>query len=261
MACLVGCKNQKTNGGDGGETNAPVYSFALNKSELELEVGETFELVAVHGDETIVYESSTPAVATVSEKGVVTAVAEGVSYIKVSAGKQELSCKITVYNPTYTIEMSETECLVLVNGATKMFTAILYKDGVEYKSALEWSVSNAQECILEVDGNYATFTSETSGLYTVTVSSGKATASCEIKVMDKNATRLEAPTLTRSDNVVSWTAVSNATVYYVRIDNGAWVQTTQTSYTVADGERVYVFASVGEACTFFDSDVAEIAVS
>ena len=180
------------NGNKTAKGSDPVYIFSLNKSNLELETGESFALVAVHGEDTITYKSSDVSVATVDENGVVTAVSEGVAYIYINSESDGLSCKVTVSNPVYSIELSETGTVILANNATKSFMATSLSDGVEYNGEIVWSVTNAENCILTVDGNFVTFKSATAGVYTLTASNGKASASCEIKVLAEGTTELSA---------------------------------------------------------------------
>lgn len=79
----------------------PVESVSLNRSALEIIAGGVYTLVAEvlpenATDKTLTWESSDTGVATVTEGGVVTAVAEGTATITVSASGKSATCVVTV---------------------------------------------------------------------------------------------------------------------------------------------------------------------
>ncbi len=89
-------------------------------------------------DTTVVWRSSDPAVATVSDKGVVTAVAPGNCIISVKAGKQTSNCTCSVEtNATITLNVTAVNVLV---GASTTITATVTP--AEKAASLVWSSSD-----------------------------------------------------------------------------------------------------------------------
>lgn len=80
----------------------PATGISLNKSTLELTVGESETLVATvepaDTTDTVTWESDNTAVATVDTNGKVTAVATGTATITAKAGSQSATCVVTVTN-------------------------------------------------------------------------------------------------------------------------------------------------------------------
>ena len=78
-----------------------VSSVSLDKTSLELTVGETATLVAtvipdIATDKTVSWSSSSSSVATVDDSGKVTAVAKGAAIIMAKAGDKTAVCSVTV---------------------------------------------------------------------------------------------------------------------------------------------------------------------
>lgn len=81
--------------------DVPVESVTLDPTEASLNVGETYQLIATvqpenATDKTVEWTSSDNEVATVSEDGLVTAVAEGNATITAACSGYEATCDITV---------------------------------------------------------------------------------------------------------------------------------------------------------------------
>lgn len=90
---------------------APVSGVTLNQNSLNLKPGDTATLVATVApddadDKTVTWASDNPEVATVSQSGVVTAVAEGDTSATISAtvGSFTATCTVTVAKANLTIE-------------------------------------------------------------------------------------------------------------------------------------------------------------
>ena len=85
-----------------------VTSVTLNKTSLSLEVGAEEALVATVSpenatDKTVQWTSSKPEVATVSD-GKVSALSEGMTTVKATAGGKEATCEVTVTAPVVYVE-------------------------------------------------------------------------------------------------------------------------------------------------------------
>lgn len=84
----------------------PVEEVSLDKSELSLNLGESYTLVATvspanAANKTVSWSSSNPGIAAVEEDGKVTAMAKGIATITVTTedGKKSAKCTVTVTNP------------------------------------------------------------------------------------------------------------------------------------------------------------------
>ena len=83
------------------EPVVPVTDVALNETSVEMNIGETIQLMATikpsdASDKTVVWTSSAPAVATVGAEGLVSAIATGDATVTASVGAKSASCTITV---------------------------------------------------------------------------------------------------------------------------------------------------------------------
>ena len=92
-----------------------IESIELDKTELTLEVGETEDIDATVVPETddLTWTSDAEAVATVSSRGKVTAIAEGTANIKVTAGDVSATCVVTVTEG----DVAPTEYICLADAA------------------------------------------------------------------------------------------------------------------------------------------------
>ena len=86
---------------DNDEPDVPVESITLDLTEASLKVGETQQLVATvepenATDKTVEWTSSDTGIATVSEDGLVTAIAEGNATITAACSGFKATCNVTV---------------------------------------------------------------------------------------------------------------------------------------------------------------------
>lgn len=96
------------------QVQVPVSKISLNKSHLDMEVGDTYELIATISpseadSEELIYESANTSIAAVDENGKITAVGEGETTITVKTpdGTVESSCTVTVTKPTLEFKMGD----------------------------------------------------------------------------------------------------------------------------------------------------------
>lgn len=130
------------------EAEVKVSSVSLNDSSVSLVVGETVQLRASiqpsnATEKDITWASSKQSVATVSNSGLVTAVAEGSATITASAGGKSATCSITVSKGVVavtSVALNETT-LELTEGDSETLTATVKPDDATDKTVM-WSSSN-----------------------------------------------------------------------------------------------------------------------
>lgn len=118
------------------EPKDTVTSITLNKYSLTLYVGEMGEQLAATilpegSTASVVWQSSNPNVATVTEKGLVQAVTPGTSVITATAGGRHVSCIVSVLAARVRVSgvsFDETEHKIQVRGTAKLTATIAPAD-------------------------------------------------------------------------------------------------------------------------------------
>ena len=183
----------------GEEPDVPVSSVSVSQPSAELIIGQTLQLSATVSpydatNKEVVWASANPSVATVSNGGLVTAVAEGSTDITASAGGKKASCKVTVRKGVVdvsSVELSQTT-LTLVAGESATLTATVKPDDATDKT-VTWSSSNT--AIATVENGVVTAISE--GAATITAKAGDKTATCAVTV-EKKVIPVESVSLDRT---------------------------------------------------------------
>ena len=161
----------------------------IDKREYALSVGTTKEIVATvipetAQDKSVVWESSNPKVATVDEKGVVTAIANGTATIRCTTvvGGFTASCNITVTTKPESIMLDYTEREIYTTKSVTL-EAIVYPESANDRSVI-WSSSNNQ--VAKVDQN-GKVTGVGAGVATITAKTTDSglTAKCVVNVLKK----------------------------------------------------------------------------
>lgn len=174
---LVSCEKEK---------DVPVTSVTIGQATAEMLIGETIQLSAKvlpseASDNTVSWASSKQSVATVSNAGLVTAIAEGTSIITASAGGKSGTCTITVSKNVVevsSIELNKTSASLKV-GETVTLTATVKPDDATDKT-VTWSTSDAS--VATVDNGVVT--AKKVGSATITAKAGDKEASCLVTVDD-----------------------------------------------------------------------------
>lgn len=172
-----------------GTRDIPVDGVALNDYEAALNIGDTFQLVAIVSPEdatnkTVFWSSSAGGVATVSNAGLVTALSDGISMIKVHTedGDFEAYCTITVapnvINVTG-ISLDITSQSITI-GETLQLTATVTPANATDKT-VTWNSSNSDAVVVSENG-LVTGVSGGTAIITATTNDGNYTATCEIIV-------------------------------------------------------------------------------
>lgn len=142
------------------EREVPVESVSLSQPIAELLVGESIQLIAIISpkqatDQTVIWASSKPSVAIVSDDGIVTALTEGESTILANAGGKSASCIVTVTSSSSSdvsvtgVALDKTS-LTLVVGEEATLKATVKPDNAPNKE-VTW-VSD-KTSVATVDGN------------------------------------------------------------------------------------------------------------
>ena len=176
------------------EVEVAVSSVSLDKSSVELKVGETVRLSATvlpadAKDKTVTWSSSSPSVATVSPTGDVTAVAAGSANITASAGGKSASCAVTVVNSTVdvsSVTLDKDRLDLTVGGTAKLTATVSPSDATN--RTVTWESSDTGVATVDNDGNVKALKGGTS---TITAKAGGKSATALVDVMDVTPTSFE----------------------------------------------------------------------
>ena len=131
----------------------PATSVTLNKTELTVNKGASYQLIAdiQPGDftDTTAWKTGNSSVVTVSDNGLIKAVGIGEATVSFVAGNVRATCKVTVIQPVTGISLNKTS-LSLDAGDTYTLTATVSPSNAANKSIV-WSSSD--ESIASVDRN------------------------------------------------------------------------------------------------------------
>ena len=163
----------------------PVSSITLNKTSLILFEQETFQLTATvkpdnATDKTVIWSSSDPAVATISDGGFVTGVKEGYATITAKAGDKTATCSIAVTTKTIwvnSVSLDKTT-LTLTEQETFQLTATVKPDNATNKT-VTWSSSSTAVATVSDNG---LVTAVKEGSATITARAEDEIATCVVTV-------------------------------------------------------------------------------
>lgn len=232
-----------------------VTGIRLSESSLQLARGESHVLTATvlpdnATDKAVQWSTSDNSVASVDQKGTVSAVGVGEAMITASAGDFSVTCSVHVSVPVTSISL-DSDLLFLTKGAVKLLTATVSPDDATDKT-VQWSSSNPSVSTVDQNGRV---TAVDAGNAVITASAGGFSASCTIYclvvpvtavVLDKKSLTLErgaSETLKATvlpsdatDMTVKWSS-SNPSVATVN-QNG--------QVTAVDRGDAIITASVGD---------------
>ena len=167
----------------------PVSSVELDKASLTLTEGDTYTLKAtVKPDDayekTPTWSSSNTSVATVSDKGVVTAVKAGTATITAKCGGKTAACEVTVQTKAIAVTgvSLNTTSITLTVGDKQTLKATVTPSNATNKS-VTWSSSNSTIASVSSSG---VVTAKKAGTAKITVKTkdGGKTATCTVTVQD-----------------------------------------------------------------------------
>ena len=166
----------------------PVTSISLDKTTLALAEQDTYQLTATvkpdnATDKTVTWSTANAAIATVSNNGLVTAVAEGTTTITAKAGDKTATCSVTVSKkviPVTSVTLNKTS-LALTEQETFQLAATVSPDNATDKT-VTWSSSNTAVATVSSNG---LVTAVQEGSATITAKAGDKTATCTVTVSKK----------------------------------------------------------------------------
>ena len=166
----------------------PVTSISLDKTTLALAEQDTYQLTATvkpdnATDKTVTWSTANAAIATVSDNGLVTAVAEGATTITAKAGDKTATCTVTVSKkviPVTSVTLNKTS-LALTEQETFQLSATVSPDNATDKT-VTWSSSNTAVATVSSNG---LVTAVQEGSTTITAKAGDKTATCTVTVSKK----------------------------------------------------------------------------
>ncbi len=225
------------------DVTVPVTSVTLNQSVYTLAIGASYTLIptvlpANATDRQVKWSSSNEKTVTVSDRGVIQAIAEGTSTIKAEAGGKSATCAVTVEKTIVAVTevtLDRTSLTLKVNETFTLSATVAPENATD--KAVKWTTSDSG--VVRVSNGTVTAVGE--GTAKITAAAGGKSASCTVTVekedievipvesvtLNRNSLELglnEAFTLSATvapenatDKAVKWTT-SNSGV--VRVSNG-----------------------------------------
>ena len=165
-------------------------SAYLSETNITLKLGESKALSVGNGTASA-WTTSNEQVATV-ENGVVSAVSEGVAFVRATVGEETLICVVTV-TPLNTLpDITLTHKSKTMNvGDNAVISGKVFVDGEETTDAISWATSDTEVLLLETNGNNVTISAKKSGEALLTATVGASTAICTVTVRTAYDTRGE----------------------------------------------------------------------
>lgn len=166
------------------EKEVAITGFELNKTDVQLRIGETQQLIGIITPEEaaigqITWTSNNEAAATVSTDGLVTAVAVGEATITATVENRTATCKVTVISSDVeSIQLNKIELELAVGASEKLEATVSPEDADA--SAMIWSSSDESIATVSEDG---TITAVALGEADITASIGQVKATCAVTVV------------------------------------------------------------------------------
>ena len=171
---------------DPKEETFAVTSVSLSQATAEMIPGETAQLIATvlpanATDKSVNWASSKQSVATVSNSGLVTALAEGSTTITASCGGKSATCQVTVSKGIVAVSgvtLDQTDLKLAVGDEALLKATVSPDDATD--RAVTWSSSNSGIVTVDQGGRVKAIAE---GSATITAAAGGKTASCKISVL------------------------------------------------------------------------------
>ena len=211
-------------------------ALKLNKSSSSIYKGKTTTLKGTTSYRTkVTWKSSNSSIATVSSTGVVTGKKAGTAYIYANAYGKSVKCKVTVKNPTITLNKSKATAY-----AGKSYTL---KATTSYRTKISWKSSNTKIATVDSKGMVKL---KKAGKVTISATAFGKKVNCVLTV--KN------PTLKVSKASVSIYRKKSYTVKATAVPGGkvSWSSSNKAIATVSSSGKItgmkkgtaYVYAKI-----------------
>ena len=234
---------------------SPLQSISIPVSELVVKAGDTVNLPLSYqpadttDEKTAEWTSSAPLVASVDEKGNVSAKSAGSAVITAKCGELTANCRLTVVIPVTGVAISASS-LTVEKGGSGVLSASLIPANTTEERSIRWSSDNINVARVEngvvtgVNGGYATITAShndfaaTSRVFVHSPVTG-------VSIDQGNVSILEGSTASLTASVTPLDATDDKTVRFSSDDPEiASVTETGMLTAVKEGETV-VHARVG----------------
>lgn len=218
----------------------------LNKTSLSMERNATFTLTATTSNQSeVTWKSSRSSIATVDEKGTVTALKPGEVTITATADQSTATCKITVKQPTVTLNKTK---LVLYRKQTARLSAFV-------SSGVNPFWKSTKKSVATVDQN-GIVTAVKHGTAIITAVVDGVSKSCEV-IVEQPTIKLSAQEVTLPEGsthkLTATVSSGNSPVWSSSNPSVATVDSVGTITAVSKG-RAYIYASedgIKVRCTVF----------
>ena len=198
----------------GESQNISVKGVTLNETTATVEAGNTYQLTATvqptnATNQKVTWSSDNTDIATVNEKGLVTAVKEGTANITVTTedGNHTAKCVVTVTAkeeekvPATEVTLDKKELTLTVGGTDGTLTATVKPTNTT--DELTWSVSGTNSDAVTLNtttGKEVTVTAAEEGTATITVTAGSYSDTCVVTV---NPATVEVESISLNKNTLS----------------------------------------------------------
>ena len=156
------------------------HTYTLNYANLKLSAGQEMQLAVTsepEGEFAVTYESSDPEVATVSETGMVKAVADGTAAITAKVDDVTLTCNVTVETAQYVYSLKYGAAILGVGAELKLEPSVLpAKD-----FSVSYATSDANVATVAADG---TVKGVAAGKAVITADVGETKLTCAVSVSE-----------------------------------------------------------------------------
>ncbi len=163
-----------------------VTSIGINKEEVELEAGDSFQLEATitpdnATDKKVTYTSNDVEVATINETGQITAVKEGETTVVVTSGNIKVNVKVKVKPKTVELEelKTDTKMTLKVGENKKLDIELQPDDTTALESDITYSSSDDKIATIDYRGRVVGIAD---GTAKITISLGDVSTTVEVTV-------------------------------------------------------------------------------
>lgn len=160
----------------------PAASIVLNENQLELFVGDTYDLIETvtpaNTTDIVTWSSSNNSVATVNENGIISALTAGTTAIIASCGTKTAICEVVVSDISATSVLLDYSELSLILGQSHQLTATVIPDNTTFPIVV-WSSSNTSVAKVTGDG---TIEAVGAGTASIIAACGEVYGECVVNV-------------------------------------------------------------------------------